>query len=94
MKNINDNKHHAHFVYLIGEKLEENTELIRNLLSNDKDIVFSVFYVPNGVTFRHIFAAATMFNETFLVHNADIEVGRLDSGSTSESESDTSIEEA
>ena len=36
-----------------------------------------VYYAQDGVTFRQMFFTASLYPETFLIHNADIAVGNM-----------------
>jgi len=72
--NLRDNAHHARFIYLIGNSRKQLGSL-KTIMP--PETIMDVYYAPGGVTYRHLFAAASLYPETFLIHNADIAVGNL-----------------
>lgn len=72
--NLRDNSHHARFVYLIGNSRQQLANLTAII---PPETIMDVYYAPGGVTYRHLFAAASLYPETFLIHNADIAVRNL-----------------
>ena len=75
LNNINKNRFHARFIYVVGESRRQLATLLADI-GPDPPPFLEVFYAPGGVTYRHLFGVATLFPDTpFLIHNADIDVG-------------------
>mmetsp|Transcript_19571 Transcript_19571/g.27682 ORF Transcript_19571/g.27682 Transcript_19571/m.27682 type:complete len:265 (+) Transcript_19571:223-1017(+) len=72
--NIENNIDRGRFLYVIGDSLKTLDKLISIA---PPEINMEVYYAPGGVNYRHLFAAATRYSETFVIHNSDIGVGDM-----------------
>ena len=72
---MKNNLHHGRFVFLIGDS-KKDLDLLKSIAPLS-EINMEVWYAAGGVTYRHLFAAATRYSGTFVIHNSDIGVGDM-----------------
>lgn len=79
-QNIKDNDLSAtRFIYLVGGSRNMQYQQLQSVLNVSFPAMkfLNVYYAPGGVTYRHLFGAAMMYPQPFMIHNADIGIGNV-----------------